>query len=458
VTITDVLVIGAGPAGLGAAIEARRTGASVTLIDEYPQPGGQFYRQPIRGHGSGHAREGAQLIAEVAAAGVDIRTDALVWGLADDRGVEVLHHRIREQIHARTVVIATGAVERVIPFPGWTLPGVFSAGGAQAIVKSSGVAPGGRVIVAGSGPFLFPVATELAISGTKVVGVFEATDLSSLARGTRRVGGHWARLRQALGYAVTLRRNGVPVRFGRRVVAVEGGSTAQRAIVAKVDHHWRPIAGSERSIEVDAVCVGDGFVPATQLPRLFGCAQEYRPHGGGWCTVHDLHQETSVADIFIAGEAGGIAGAHAALASGRIAGFAAAYRARGEALSLCDTRDLRRGLARHRRFSALLDSLYRIPREAYAAIPDGVVVCRCEDVTAGEIRKASCAWSAEANVIKGVTRAGMGRCQGRTCAPSVASIIAQSTGASEHVVGSFRVRAPIKPIPLRSLVEEPSAK
>jgi hypothetical protein len=234
--------------------------------------------------------------------------------------------------------------------------------------------------------------------------------------------------------------------YGRAVVAVGGNG--------RVEHAYLAAAGGAASIlEVDAVCVGHGFVPAIEVARLFGCAIGFSAERGGWYVEHDEDQATSTGGVFVAGEPGGVAGAAAAWISGRLAGASAAAAAGGSALPAGQREGLRRALRREYAFAAILNRTYRTPLAAYESVPDEVVVCRCEDVSAGEIREVSRRWCANVNVIKGVTRTGMGPCQGRTCAPSVAGILAARTGVDLRRVGLFGSRSPLRPMPLNQLAE-----
>jgi len=460
---TELAVVGAGPAGLAAALAAARAGVHVTLVDEYPTPGGQYLK------GASHPdaappvfateRRGRALLRELAAMDVDLRSETLVWG------IEIEIEGLRLALHGpdgsgwlepQAVVVATGARELVIPFPGWTLPGVMTLGAAQILTKEYGVLPGQRVLLAGSGPLLLPTAKELARRGAEVVAALEATHLSQWSRHAPAVWGNWERLREGWGYLRAMQRARVPYRFGRTVVRALGGEQLEAAVVARLDRQGRPIPGSEDTVAVDTLCLGFGLLPNVELTQLAGCAHRFDPTRGGWVPTLDERLETSIAGLFVAGETTGVDGAGAAMLEGRLAGLAAAHK-----LGRVSEGELTRQLAgatntrrRLRRFGTLLNCLFA-PRPGLDAITtDDTLICRCEEVTAGQIRAAVRQGARELDAVKTWTRAGQGPCQGRTCSPLLARLIARETGRPVADAGTLHVRPPLKPVPLGALTLE----
>lgn len=442
----DAIIIGGGPAGLTASLSLARAGWAVVLVEEQIELGGQYYRRPspavVAQHGD-HRPAGARLIAAVRAAGVDVRTSTAVWGVDDDQHTLLTaHDGTQERLTANTIVIATGAYERVLPFPGWQLPGVATPGFAQHLAGER-VPIGSRVIVAGSGPFLLPVAAALARLGVEVVGVAEAGRPYSLTAGSTVAARYPARLREFAGYLATLVRHRIPIWQERVVVAATSGQHDRIATVT-LAHASEPTV-PVMTHQVDALCVGYGFRPQCELAQLLGCDVRPDPRSGDLVPIVDQFGRAvqhSGITIWVAGEARGIGGVHAALAEGEL--VAARILDPTAMTRHCFAAQRRR--RRARRFVDWSARLYPAPTELasrlMAALPASTQVCRCEAVTAGVIRSAAVQISDRA-ALKARTRAGMGPCQGRECSVAVAAL----SGAT----GRETARMPIRPVSLESL-------
>jgi hypothetical protein len=329
----------------------------------------------------------------------------------------------------------------------------MTAGAAQTLVKQQQVLPGKEILLIGSGPFLLPVAKYLIAGGARVRAVLEATHPRQWAPHAARLWGHSARMREGWDYLKSLRKAHVPLRYGWIIVRAEGREEVERAIVARCDSQWRPIPGTERALSVDTICLGYGFLPSIQLTRLLGCAHEYRARDGGWLPSHDASMETTVPGVYVAGEVAGIGGSYAARAEGRLAGLAAARQLNFN-VAEADLEAARRERAHHRKFAALVNELFEPRPGLYDLMAsDDVMVCRCEEVTAGQIRACLSGWTANVNVIKAMTRAGMGPCQSRICGGLVAELVARGTGKRPDQVDYFHVRPPLKPLPLPILAQ-----
>ncbi|MEU5263279.1 NAD(P)/FAD-dependent oxidoreductase [Amycolatopsis sp. NPDC021455] len=403
--MTRVVVVGAGPAGLAAAEHALRAGADVTVLDQADAPGGQYHRTPA---GAPHGFEA--LLSRCT-----WWPSSTVWALEDKR-VHVLRGpadgtgRRRHVLEPDALVLATGAHDRVLPFPGWQLPGVFTAGAAQALAKGERVAVGRRVLVAGAGPFLLPVAASLLDVGAEVLAVMEANVVPAVLEGwSWRSAAHVGKMAELVRYAGTLARHRVPYRMGRAVVEARGDGRVREVVTARVRADWSVVAGTERAYEVDAVCVGHGFVPQPELAVAAGCALN-----GGFVRV-DGDQRTSVPGVFAAGEITGIGGAVTAAAEGAIAGRVAAGGR--------PARGLLRARDRARAFAARLAAAHPIGAAWPGWLREETIVCRCEETTYGDLRRAT-ADPAEPgpHALKLGTRAGLGPCQGRMCGPAVADL------------------------------------
>ena len=444
VDATDrVLVIGAGPGGLAAAESAAGAGAKVTVLDDRPEPGGQFYKQLAPSHdfaGPGFAdrqyADGRALVERIRTAGVEILSGATVWSAlahpdGDGYEIGVVRDARALRFHARQVVIATGASENAHPVPGWTLPGVMTTGAAQTLVRAYRVAPGARVLLAGNGPLNLQVACELVRGGVEVVAVAEAAPRPgpSLAGAALRALVHAPDLvRDGLRYLRELARHGVTPLFGHALVRIEGARAAERALLARIDRTGRPVPGSERAWEVDTVCLGYGFSPSNELTRLLGCRHDHRTRPfAGLAARRDENGAASRPGVLVAGDCGGIGGARVALAQGTLAGLEAARRLGHLGAEEARRRGIgaRRTLARGLAFQSALWRLFAAPPLHRLATAD-TVLCRCEGVTAGAIRGLAEAGGDDAGVLKRATRAGMGRCQGRYCGPAVARACAEA--------------------------------
>jgi thioredoxin reductase/bacterioferritin-associated ferredoxin len=460
---TEVAVVGAGPAGIAAALAASRAGAQVTVVDEYPRPGGQIYRQSAepflvdhRGILDREYPKARGLFRQLAGSPVELLPETLVWGTEGENTLLLYREGGEaEALRARAIVVATGAHDRPVAFPGWTLPGVWTAGGAQAMLKGQRVLPGKRVLVAGSGPLLLPLAAALVEAGATVVGVAEATTRLQWGLQAHRMWGHWDRILDAFVHERALLAAGVPRYFGHIVVRAEGGESVERGTIAAVDGQWRPRPGTEVSFDVDLICVGYGFLSSMEMARLLGCRLSYHSAQQQYLPVHGPEMETTVPGVFVAGETAGIGGAEKALAEGEIAGLAAAGSA-GHPLDPDRRREMEAARARRHHqlsFARMLDDLFAARPGLYELADDATPLCRCEEVTVGEIRQAILKGATTTRALKGWTRVGMGPCQGRICGNLIAHMVARETGRPLKEVLDFTVRPPIKPVPLGALAK-----
>ena len=461
-TKTELAVIGAGPAGLTAALTAAQAGVQVTLIDEYPKPGGQYLKGAAHPQAptpaSATERKGRALLRQLAQTDVKTRTGTLIWGIeTNGSGLRLALHGPEGStwLEAQTVLTATGARELVLPFPGWTSVGVMTLGAAKTLTQAQ-VLPGKRVLLAGSGPLLLPTANDLIRLGAEVVAVLEATHLTQWLRHGPAVWGQWDRLHEGWHYLRGMWRGRVPYRFGRTVVRAIGQETLTAVVVAHLDRQGSPISGSEETIQVDTLCLGFGLVPNVELTQLAGCAHVFDPTRGGWVPRLNEQLETTVPGLFAAGEMTGVDGAGAAMLEGHLAGLAAAAK-----LGHVDAATLHAEIARAagprrraRRFGTMLNTLFA-PRPGLDALTtDETLICRCEEVTAGQVRATIQAGASELDALKTWTRVGQGPCQGRTCGPLLARLLARETGRPVADAGSLHVRPPLKPIPLGSIAME----
>jgi thioredoxin reductase len=460
----DLLVLGAGPAGLAAAGTAAEHGLATLVLDERPTPGGQVYKQPgpgfvvrsparlgrdyLRGIALAQAARGsgAELRAGVAVAAIQGTTVVVADGAASYR------------LRARRVLIAAGAHDRPVAFPGWTLPGVVTAGGAQALVKSSRVVPGSKVVFAGSGPLALAFPAQLRHYGVNVGLVLEAgppPGPRAVLGLARAAAGNAELLRDAASYRWQLARYRVPLRYRRMVVAAEGTDRVRAVVHAAVDARWRVLPGTQERTEADTLCLGYGFVPSDELLRLAGCAFGYDEDLGGAVVQRDGWCRTTVPGVLAAGDVAGVRGALAAVDQGRLAalGAAADLGAIPAAAAARLAAPIRTRLARKERFRAALRPLYAVGPGIYELATAPTVVCRCEEVTRRELEHAIAATS-DVNVVKSYTRAGMGLCQGRNCRRQVAALVAAATGVPIAEVPVPTPRPPARPVSLAALADD----
>ena len=460
----DLLVVGGGPAGLAAASTAAGLGLDVAIVDERPTFGGQIYKQPGPGFvvkdprrlGRDHLR-GRELIEQAEASGAELLPSTSAVAVRDDDVVLVPDGGHALTVSAARLLVAPGAHDRPVVFPGWTLPGVLTAGAAQTIVKTQRVLPGERLVFAGSGPLALAFPAQLHHYGANVLLALEAGPRPGL-RDVLRLGaaarGNSALLRDAVSYRSGLLRARVPMRYGRIVVRAEGDGRVERVVHAAVDRSWRVIPGTEEHAEADTLCVGYGFVPSVELLRLAGCDFRYDEDLGGPVVVVDEWQRTTAPGVSTAGDGAGIAGALVAVDEGRLAALGAALDL--EALTAGEAErqaePIRARLARKAAFRKALRRLHTIGDGVYELATDDTVVCRCEEVTRGEVYVAA-AETTDLNVVKSLTRAGMGLCQGKSCQRQVAATIAARHGIPIESVPPATPRFPVRPVPMGAIAD-----
>jgi NADPH-dependent 2,4-dienoyl-CoA reductase/sulfur reductase-like enzyme len=453
-----VVVVGAGPAGTRAAETLLDQGIRLTLIDEAPASGGQIYRQPpAEGY---FARTPRQLYGFEAAKAValhasfqallgrmDYRPGTFVWEISGDR----LHgHRHAERsgfsLGWDALILATGAMDRVLPLPGWTLPGVFTLGGAQIALKYQGCAIGRRTIFLGSGPLLYLAAWQYAKAGAEVAAVLDTAPFAAKRAALPKLMAGGTTFAKGLYYLAALKARGIPVRHGARPLEIEGEEE-----VAGI----RVETGRRRErFDSDAVAMGWGLRSETQLADLAGCRFAWSALDRQWLPEIDTDGRSSVPGLYLAGDGAGIAGADAAELRGELAAWALI-----EDLELEPDRHrmaaIRKRLQGIRRFREGLEAAFPYPAALAAATDDATILCRCEAVRAGELRASVASIEAnELNRAKAFARVGMGRCQGRVCGAAAAEILAAELGIPVEAVGRLRGQPPVKPLPLASLAEE----
>jgi NADPH-dependent 2,4-dienoyl-CoA reductase/sulfur reductase-like enzyme/bacterioferritin-associated ferredoxin len=459
----DLAVIGAGPAGIQAAISACEAGARTVLIDPFPQAGGQFYKSLPAAYKAVRKtaieKEGDLLIERLGKLPITQLYNAVTWGIFKEENQEGFQVTLYgkdspRQVHARMLVLANGAFDTPLAFPGWTLPGVITSGAALILLKNQRVAPFQRALVTGTGPLLLSAAAHLIEAGVEVVNVCEANRIKPKAIShVPTLIREWQRLREAAKYFSVLYRARTAYKMGWTIVEARGKQQVEEAVIAKIDDKEVPVPGTEQTLSVDTVVCGYGLTPNTSLARMIGCRLEYHPEKGGWVPWRDKTLQTSVAGIYMAGDCSGIVGAENALLEGHIAGCAAVCESGYISKQKMDgvLEQIKVSLNQQRRFGQVLGELFPPKSGLNSLAHDDTILCRCEDINMGEVRAAVAAGARTIGEVKMITRSGMGNCQGKMCERSVAEAIVRELGVertSPESVGMYSIRPPLHPLPI----------
>jgi thioredoxin reductase/bacterioferritin-associated ferredoxin len=453
----DVVVIGAGPAGLAAAATAAEAGLSTLLLDENAGPGGQVFRAiastPVtqRDRLGADYWAGADLVQAVQSSGAEIIQRATVWSLDRNLEIGMSVGGASSFVRARRVILATGALERPFPIPGWTLPGVMTAGAAQTMLKSSGLVPDGPTVIAGQGPLLWLLAAQILRLGGRIDRILDTTERKNYLAALPHAFAFLTSPYFAKGLALMREvRAKVPVVTGISELAAAGdGQLATVTYVA---------GGRRETIPAELLLLHQGVVPNVNLAMAAGIEHRWDDLQLCWSPVLDRDGGTSVDGIAIAGDGAGIGGAGAAIVRGHIAARAAVEAlAPASAAKLTPMSTFRASLSQAERGRAFLDTLFRPARQF--RIPSGdTVVCRCEEVTAKDVLDAVAIGATGPNQLKAYRRTGMGPCQGRLCGLTVTELMAQARNKTPQEIGYYRLRAPVKPITLAELASVPKTE
>ncbi|WP_242167447.1 MULTISPECIES: FAD-dependent oxidoreductase [unclassified Pseudomonas] len=437
-----IVIVGAGPAGISAARTLLDHGIKPCLVDESLRGGGQIYRrQPanfqrsakqLYGFEASKAEAVHRTLDELAPL-IDYRPQTLVWNAEDGR-LDMLNDGRAESLEYAQIIVATGATDRILPVPGWTLPGVYSLGAAQIALKYQGCAIGERVAFCGSGPLLYLVAYQYAKAGAKVVAVLDSAPFSAQCRALPALLGQPVTLAKGVYYRAWLTAHGVPVHQGATLTQIDG------------EQRVKGIRWGEHVLDCDAVAFAHALRSETQLADLLGCEFAWNSLNRAWLPQRDSAGRSSINDVYLAGDGAGIMGADAAQMAGERAALAVLADA-GIAIDQRRAAVLEQQLASIQRFRHGLETAFPFPENWAAQAPDALILCRCEEVSVGDVRAVVDEGHWEINRVKAHCRVGMGRCQGRMCGLAAAEIVAERSGREVENVGRLRGQAPIKPLP-----------
>lgn len=462
----DIVIVGGGPAGIAASTVSAGLGARVVLIDENSRIGGKVFShkaERLSGFGAeaieNRIRNRLFKSFQDISGKITVYSDTQVWHIDDRKEVYLescsANNRVPPSIKGRTLVIATGAMERMIPFPGWTLPGIFSAGGLNTLVRK-GVIPGKRFLIAGTGPLQIALARNLIQKNAKIAAIVSPVSFKKIISCIFDFisGAGIIKLVGIIDYFSTIKSHRIPVLTESLLLEASETDSWHQAVIGRMDSMGNILQGSRRIFSVDAVATGYGLIPSTDLTRSCGCSHYYDERAGCWRTNCNKRMETSLDGVFVAGDGSAIRGYSAAIEEGKIAGIEACVHLGVLSRKKADemTRPSIKRLERFNRFGRVLDFLSLPDPGAYRAIPDQTVICRCEEVTMGDVKKAVADGAEDINDMKRRTRLGMGHCQGRFCGQVICELIEQLSGKYQ-VREWFTPRIPAKPVTFRTLAK-----
>jgi NADPH-dependent 2,4-dienoyl-CoA reductase/sulfur reductase-like enzyme len=457
----ELLIVGAGPAGMAAACEAASHGVRVAVLDSQDSPGGQVYRNVDRVTdrqerilGKDFVK-GRSLVERFKQTGGSYFSQASVWFLDEKRRVGVLIGDKSYFVSADKLVLATGAQERPMPIKGWQLPGVMTAGAGQILLKSAGMVPQGRLVLAGTGPLLLLLACQYLQAGVKIDALVDTTPQGAMSRSLGKLFKALPAadyLFKALSMMLTIRRAGIPVYHGVEGLSAVGEEKLEAVKFDTGKAGFKKLTDHE--LQAETLLLHQGVIPNIRLPLAAGCDIEWEERQQNWIVATDEWGRSSDTDIYVVGDGSRISGAEASALQGRLAGMHASCQLgkinAGELEALSGP--VVKSRKRHLSIRPFLESCYT-PSTSYLVPEDTTLVCRCEEITAGEIRQAVRLGCTGPNQVKSFTRCGMGPCQGGQCSSTVSLIISQQLDKPMTEVGCFRVRPPLSPITLGQLSE-----
>ena len=454
----DVAIIGGGFSGILAANILADHALNVLVVDENMRLGGQYLRhQPEQTGGlSRLKRLGLSGIRNLQKKRIRLMTRTEVLGIDSERELLICEAgRKLYSVKPHAVLLATGAREKFVPFKGWTLPGVISTGAVQILLKSSGLVPSEKVYIGGAGIFPIVVASEILRNNGRIGAVLDQNRLVEKVALTQGLLWEKSKIGEGIRYMAKLVIARTPIKLGVRIIEACGKGKLEEIRTVRIDRNGRSLPGSEARYPCKCLALGYGFVANIELAQLAGCDLAYDRHKGGWMVRVDANLETSVSGIFAAGEITGIAGATKAITEGRLAALAILHKLGKIDQQTYSNRaaPMKTARMRHLRFGRYFNAQHKIPGEMIRSVADDTIVCRCEDITMGEIKTAIQNGCATPDAVKKAVRTGMGICQGRTCAPIIYEVITAYRKTPPGQISPLSVRTPLKAVPLKALAD-----
>ena len=458
----DVVVLGAGPAGVAASKAASQEGAKVIIIDENASAGGQIYRappnefQPHNSFKSPEFQEGEKQRKILSNSNVKTLFNHRVWSISSDLVISTIGANGLGSLHPKSIIIANGALERIIPFPGWTLPGVIGLAASTILLKSQFVIPGQSTVVAGCGPLLIAVAYGIIKSGGKVSAIIDLNGQLDWMKVFPKLLSRPDQLLKGMNWFATIKKAGVKQYNRYTVTNARQVGNMLRVSIAPINSNGMIIGSKkEKFVEGECLTIGHGLFPSTEITRLLNAKHIYDKLKGGWVPVIDNYFRSSIPGVYIAGDATGISGAFSAVQKGRIAGITAVrdLNMMSQQNFEAKVKSERNMLKKNENFGKAAVSLMSLKPELINIITSETIVCRCEDVSRSEIDEAISSGARDMNQLKAWTRCGMGPCQGRTCSDAIEAILASKLGNRE-LAGQWTGRTPLRPMPIDEIIGE----
>lgn len=449
-TAYDLIILGAGPAGSHAALKASQQGMRVVLLDEQMQAGGQIWRAPLysTGKASQETLDGNAMREALAQSSVTRSLGRRVWSITSGYRLDALGPSGNETYTAPRLIVATGAHERIIPFPGWTLPGILGLAAATILIKSHAAAPPQGWVAAGVGPLLAAVAGGFTQKGHPPQAIIDQSSPADWFKALPALASRPSLLKQGLGWVLAIAGQRIPVYFGHHIVKAVGDDSLTSLTIAPIK------GGAEKTLTTSTLFVGHGLVPGGEVPKLLGAQHRYEQLRGGWIADCDETGQTSLPGLWAIGDGAGIRGGALAVHGGELAGLAAAHDAGfldKEAFTTASA-PVKATITGLQPFSDAMARMMALKPDRVSAITPETTICRCEDVTRGQIDEAIAAGAKNLNQLKHFTRCGMGPCQGRMCGDVAAELLAQGTGLARADLGFWTARPPLRPVALKQML------
>lgn len=454
----DLVIVGGGPAGITAAMEASKHLKNIVLIDENRVLGGKVLRGAKDSSNTFQTdplakKEGKELFEEFESIKekIILLKETEVWHIDPKKVLNIIcrsgKYKDIKSIQADKIILAVGARDKTVPFPGWHLPGVMTIGGLKNFVQN-GVFPGKRILVAGTGVLSMPLAAQLIAQGIQVSAIAEAGTFFNQAQlgYTLLMNGGQDKLKYGLHCWRSVKREGVPIHYSHVVARAHGSHQVEGATIVKIDKNWRPIKGTEKEVEVDTIATGFGLIPQIEITRLCGCRHSYNQKLGYWVVDRSPNMETSIPGLYVAGDGVSIKGYSGAIVEGQLAALSACKGKKVPSNSLA------KKMRQMKKIGALMSEQTAVRSGIYDIITENTIICRCEEVRYVDIIKATQSNVQDVNDLKRRTRLGMGHCQGRYCG-EIAHDLLEKVSAERFKRKSFTQRLPLKPVSLGAIAD-----